>query len=238
MPCVATWWRNASLVQFSSNCAHGGVSLGPNVLHDEAKVVRALIGVCFQLRHRVSIANLLSPEGPSAVRVPEALNARVVSLARHSDARLCGGEGALGVLGNGAAHRFSDRSDDVYGEPVRIGHVSRNEVHATLLKAGDEVQVAREPVEPGYDQLCSRRFGVADGRLELGSGVALSTLHLHVLGNKRGRSADEKATDRLTLRLKPKAASALLVRRNPEVGNKLCCCHRSNPVVTTCPNVR
>jgi hypothetical protein len=139
-----------------------------------------LSGIGLELRHRVGITHLLAAKGAGSIRI-----------AQLDATRLSSRKGCLGVLGDSAPHSLSHSRDDVDREPVGVRHICGHEVHAAFLEARDEVKVSREPIEARNHEFGPRRFGVADGCLQLRPTIPLAALNLNVFGHEFPSTAIE-----------------------------------------------
>ena len=95
-----------------------------------------------------------------------------------------GSERRLGAGGNLLALVLGNGGEQVDGELVGLGHVGCNEVHAAFHQAGNEMDVAGEPVELGDDELGFLAATCVERRGELGPVVALARLNLGELGDE------------------------------------------------------
>src|SRR6516162_3034361 len=89
------------------------------------------------------------------------------------------------------------------------------EIDLALHQAGDEMDIAREPVELGDDQLGAVLLAGSYCLGQLGAIGTLAALHLGELGHEPPLAAVEIVLDGLALRIDAVAGDALLLGRDP-----------------------
>jgi hypothetical protein len=127
---------------------------------------------------------------------------------------LCHSQGSLGPLGDHVSLVLGDCREDVDRQPVRHGHIDRNELDATLHQTRDEVHIASQAIELSDYQgslllpAGFKRYPEPGAR---GEGVpALSGLHLRELPEHLPAAAVQVVQDRVALGVEPETAPPLV----------------------------
>jgi len=107
--------------------------------------------------------------------------------------RLRGCERRLGAFGDHLALVLGDGGQDMQREPVGLRHVAAEQVDAAFQQAGDEGDVARQPVELGDEQRGVGLLGMVEGLLQFRPVGALAALDLDVLRQQPASARRDEA---------------------------------------------
>src|SRR5215472_8897806 len=99
-------------------------------------------------------------------------------------------------------------------QPRGMRIVARDKVDTRLHQPGDEMDVAREPIELDDDQAGVPQPAGSEGCGDLRPIVALAGFDLAVLGDEYALGAGDVASHRLALRFEAEPRGALLVGRD------------------------
>ena len=134
------------------------------------------------------------------------------------------------MLGNGR--------EDMKGETVGLGKIHRDEIHRGFHQVGNEGDVTRQAV-----QLCNDQRGLLlpaglEGGRELGAIVTLAGFNLSELAHQVPGATVQVIHDRLALGLEAETATALPLRRYPEISDETSCSHGTLPrIIETLPSL-
>jgi hypothetical protein len=133
--------------------------------------------------------------------------------------RLLRSERRLGAGGNQRLLFFRERRIQVQHEGVGVrAELGDDERNAVAHQAADEMNVATQPIELGYDHRAFRFPGLAERRGQLGSAIegvgALTGFDLGVVADDLDALGLGEAGDRGALSLDPEPESALALRRD------------------------
>jgi hypothetical protein len=124
----------------------------------------------------------------------------------------------FGALGNHLAFMLGHCREDVNCEPVRAQHIHGDRFNIAVHQAGNEMDVAGEPVKLGDDQRGAALPSLCEGRKELRPVILAPALHFHERGGQLALACHE-ACNGFALCIHAKPLDALLVRGHPVVSD-------------------
>jgi hypothetical protein len=102
-------------------------------------------------------------------------------------------------------------------QPVGLRQVGGHEINAGLLKAEEEIRIARQAIELGNDQLGTDQPAELERCSQLWAICMLAALDLHELPHELPVATVEIVLNGPALRLDTKAALALARGGNPQI---------------------